>query len=266
MEPARIRFPAQTAPLHGASGLARFGHARLTRLEPTSGRVVRRYEHAAPCHLDVNKLGRIPDAGGWRSRGRRHRPNRHRGQFYSFLHTAIDDHSRLAYPELPSDECKKTAAAVCARANAHYAACGITVRRVLTDNGRDWSFDFRDALAGNAHKRTALAGRQRRGRTLPPQTSRGSLLLEEWPAPAPVPATANARRPDPTGCTGTSTTAAKARPAGALRLPCVTDLSGQYSSRHARPRLDAAPTPTNEEASAAWGEATQPGARRATPA
>ncbi len=119
---------------------------------------MRRYEHTAPgdlVHIDVKKLGRIPPGGGWRVHGRRLRPANHRGLGYTFLHTALDDHSRLAYSELLPDEGKHTAAAFWLRANAYFAACGITVRRVLTDNGNCYrSFAFRDALGGIAHSRT----------------------------------------------------------------------------------------------------------------
>jgi len=156
--PARIGFLLGLHPSTVHRVLARYGLARLRWLDRPTGRVIRRYEHAAPgdlVHIDVKKLGRIPDGGGWRVHGRAHRPNRHRGRGYVFLHTAIDDHSRLAYSEILADERKETAAAFWTRANAYFTSCGITVQRVLTDNGNCYrSFDFRDALAGIAHKRT----------------------------------------------------------------------------------------------------------------
>ena len=156
--PARIGFLLGLHPSTVHRVLARYGLARLAWLDRPTGRVIRRYEHPAPgelVHLDVKKLGRVPDGGGWRVHGRAHRPNRHRGRGYVFLHTALDDHSRLAYSELLADERKETAAAFWARANAYFTACGITVKRVLTDNGNCYrSFDFRDALAGISHKRT----------------------------------------------------------------------------------------------------------------
>ena len=156
--PARIAFLLGLHPSTVHRVLSRYGLARLAWLDRPSGRVIRRYEHAAPgdlVHLDVKKLGRIPDGGGWRIHGRRARPNRKRGQGYSFLHTALDDHSRLAYSELLIDERKETAAAFWLRANTYFASCGITVRAVLTDNGNCYrSFAFRDALAGITHKRT----------------------------------------------------------------------------------------------------------------
>jgi hypothetical protein len=105
--PARIGFllGLHSSTVHRV--LARYGLARLAWLDRATGRVIRRYEHAAPgdlVHVDVKKIGRIPDGGGWRIHGRAARPNRRRGQGYTYLHTALDDHSRLAYSELLTDE------------------------------------------------------------------------------------------------------------------------------------------------------------------
>lgn len=156
--PARIGFLLGVHPSTVHRVLSRYGLARLAWLDRATGRPIRRYEHAAPgdlVHVDVKKIGRIPDGGGWRVHGRAARPNRKRGQGYTFLHTALDDHSRLAYSELLADERKETAAAFWGRAAAHFADCGITVRRVLTDNGACYrSRTFRDALGEIAHKRT----------------------------------------------------------------------------------------------------------------
>jgi transposase InsO family protein len=156
--PARIGFLLGLHPSTVHRVLSRYRLARLAWLDRPTGRVIRRYEHAAPgdlVHIDVKKLGRIPPGGGWRVHGRRLRPANHRGLGYSYLHTALDDHSRLAYSELLPDEGRDTAAAFWLRANAYFTACGITVRRVLTDNGNCYrSFAFRDALGGITHKRT----------------------------------------------------------------------------------------------------------------
>jgi transposase InsO family protein len=156
--PARIGFLLGLHPSTVHRVLSRYRLARLAWLDRPTGRVIRRYEHAAPgdlVHIDVKKLGRIPPGGGWRIHGRRLRPANHRGLGYTYLHTALDDHSRLAYSELLPDEARDTAAAFWLRANAYFTACGITVRRVLTDNGNCYrSFAFRDALGGITHKRT----------------------------------------------------------------------------------------------------------------
>jgi transposase InsO family protein len=156
--PARIGFLLGIHPSTVHRVLSRYRLARLTWLDRPTGRVVRRYEHPAPgelVHLDVKKLGRIPDGGGWRVLGRAAAPSAHRGLGYAYLHTALDDHSRLAYSELLDDERKETAAAFWARANAYFLGCGITVARVLTDNGSCYrSHLFRDALGEITHKRT----------------------------------------------------------------------------------------------------------------
>jgi transposase InsO family protein len=73
---------------------------------------------------------------------------------YHFLHTAIDAHSRLAYSELLADERKESAAAFWLRANAWFTECGITVRKVLTDNGSCYRFHaFADALGNIGYRR-----------------------------------------------------------------------------------------------------------------
>ncbi|RSN66641.1 hypothetical protein DMH08_15790 [Actinomadura sp. WAC 06369] len=97
----------------------------------------RRYEHPGPgamTHLDVKILGRIPDRGGWRIHCRS-KTVRGRGIGYDFVHTAIDDHTRLAYIEALNDE--KGAVTSVRRAAASFAARGIaSIERVLTDNAR----------------------------------------------------------------------------------------------------------------------------------
>jgi transposase InsO family protein len=152
--------------------LTRYGLAKLRWLDRPTGRVIRRMESAC-CgdlvHVDVKKLGKIPAGGGWRMVGRAvGRANRQADkssgvitryrnprQGYHFLHTAIDAHSRLVYSELLADERKETAAAFWLRANTWFNNCGITVRKVLTDNGSCYrSYAFRDALGDINHRRT----------------------------------------------------------------------------------------------------------------
>lgn len=100
-------------------------------------------------HLDVKKLGRIPDGGGWRAHGRSEQV-RGRGIGYDYLHTAVDDHSRLAYAEVLTDEKGTTCAAFLTRAAAFFAAHGIDrIRQILTDNAKNYrsSRAFQQACA-----------------------------------------------------------------------------------------------------------------------
>jgi transposase InsO family protein len=144
--PARIAFRLGLAPSTVHAVLARYRCPRLAHLDQATGVPVRRYERSRPgelVHVDVKKLGNIPDGGGWRIHGRtqglrnRHltSPGQHPAIGYGYLHTSLDDHSRLAYTEILADETKETAAAFLARAHAWYAAAGITIERVISDNG-----------------------------------------------------------------------------------------------------------------------------------
>lgn len=118
--------------------LRRHGLQRLDWMDRPSGRVVRRYEWEQPgqmVHVDVKKLGRIPPGGGHRVVGRKHRsPDRKKGQGYDFVHSLVDDHSRLAYSEVLPDEKAPTCAGFLRRAGAFLAEHGIQVQRVMTDN------------------------------------------------------------------------------------------------------------------------------------
>jgi transposase InsO family protein len=152
--------------------LTRYGLAKLRWLDRATGRVIRRME-SAHCgdlvHVDVKKLGKIPAGGGWRMLGRavgnrNAQADRSSGvvntyynpvRGYHFIHTAVDAHSRLAYSELLADESKDTAADFWLRANAWFTERGITVRKVLTDNGNCYrSHVFHDALGDIEHRRT----------------------------------------------------------------------------------------------------------------
>jgi transposase InsO family protein len=158
--PARIAgivgLPAST--VHAV--LVRHGCNRLDRLDRPTRAPVRRMEMDRAgelVHLDVKKLGRIPRGGGWRTHGRRARPNNIRANRvgYAFVHSAVDAYSRLAYSELLSDEQATTAAAFWARAVAFFTAHGIAIERVLTDNGSCYrSGHFAAALGGVRHSRT----------------------------------------------------------------------------------------------------------------
>jgi transposase InsO family protein len=127
---------------------------RLSHLDRATGERIRRYEHERPgdlLHVDVKKLGKVPDGGGWRYVGRSDglknravtaaRTGAPKSKYRKpligtcYLHTVIDDHSRVAYVEPHDDETKETATAVLRNAVAWFADRGITVRRVLSDNG-----------------------------------------------------------------------------------------------------------------------------------
>jgi transposase InsO family protein len=141
-------------------------------------------------HVDIKKLGNIPDGGGWRAvggvQGAKHRqattPQRRNCKpviGYSWLHTALDDHSRLAYTEILPDERQETAVAFWQRAQAWFVGCGIGVRRVMTDNGSCYkSRLWRDTLAaaGIVHRRIRPYRPQTNGKV----ERFNRTLLEEW--------------------------------------------------------------------------------------
>jgi len=112
--------------------LQRAGLSRWRDLEPSEPPV--RYEHAAPgdlVHLDTKKLGRIVRVGH-RITGTR---DSVRGAGWEFLFVAVDDHARIAFTQIRPDECRPSAIAFLRATVAYYAMLGITVRRILTDNG-----------------------------------------------------------------------------------------------------------------------------------
>ena len=129
----------------------------------------------------MKKLGRIPDGGGHRTLGRQAgRATRSRMGF-DYVHSAVDDHSRLAYSEIHSDEKAATCADFLARAAAFFHACGITrIERVMTDNA--WA--YRKSLAWKAVL-ADLGATGKLTRAYRPQTNGKverfhRILLEEW--------------------------------------------------------------------------------------
>lgn len=181
--PARIGFLLGMHPSTVHKVLARYGLARLTWLDRATGRVVRRYEHEHPgdlVHVDIKKLGRIPDGGGHRVLGRAAAIRVKKGAKpgYAYLHHAEDDHSRLVYSEILANEQMETAAGFWTRANAYFNSCGITVLRVLTDNGPCYRSKVFDAALGEgvAHKRTRPYRPQTNGKV----ERFNRTLLEEW--------------------------------------------------------------------------------------
>ena len=127
----RLRMPRSTV----GAVLRRRGLGRLRFLDPPEPE--RRYEHPAPgdlLHLDVKKLARF-DKVGHRITGRHAGLARSRGAGWDFLHVAIDDHSRVVYVEVLPDEKGETAVGFIQRALAWFEARGVSVSRILTDNG-----------------------------------------------------------------------------------------------------------------------------------
>ena len=138
--------------------LRRLGRGRLKSLDPPIPVV--RYQRERPgelIHIDTKKLGKIAGIGH-RITGRRSGMiNRHRGIGWEYLHVAVDDASRLAYTEILPDERTASAIAFLERALAWFARHGVSVERIMTDNGSAYrSHDFRNACpcAGVRHLRT----------------------------------------------------------------------------------------------------------------
>jgi transposase InsO family protein len=153
-----LRRPRST--IYGV--LRRAGISRLGFIDrPT--RTVVRYEREHPgelLHVDVKKLGRIREGGGWRIHGREMGKADHGGRVgWDYLHVAIDDHSRVAFVRSLPDEKGLTCAHFVADAAAFFASHGVTIERVMTDNAMNYrrSKDFKNTLErlGIAHRRTA---------------------------------------------------------------------------------------------------------------
>jgi transposase InsO family protein len=159
---ARLGVPAST--VHAV--LVRCRLNRLSYIDRVTGEPARRYERSRPgemLHMDVTKFGNIPDGGGWRYVGKpqgdrnrqvtRDRTGIKARKYHPkvgtcFVHTVIDDYTRLGYAECHDDETAVTAVGVLYRAVAWFAERGVTVERVLTDNGSAYvSHLWRDTCA-----------------------------------------------------------------------------------------------------------------------
>lgn len=160
---AATGVPARTC----ARIVARRGMPRLADIDRVTGEVRRRgpvtpvrYERERPgelVHVDVKKVARIPDGGGWRARGESVLAHPGSGAGYACLHVAVDDRSRVAYAELPPDEKKGACSAFMGRALRFYAGLGLAVERVMTDNGpayRSGEFNALPEAAGARHIHT----------------------------------------------------------------------------------------------------------------
>jgi transposase InsO family protein len=161
------------------------GCARLDRGDrATDHTPVLRYQRERPgelIHVDVKKIASIPAGGGWRVRGVGYEGQflRNRGHGYRYIHSALDDRTRIVYSEILNDEQAATAAAFWARAVLWFSSIGITCERVLTDNGSC----YRSGLWHRACTATHTIVKKTRPRR--PQTNGKverfhRILLEEW--------------------------------------------------------------------------------------
>jgi transposase InsO family protein len=143
---AQIAAEVGVSPATVSRILRRLGLNRLSAIEPAEP--VRRYERDHPgeiLHIDIKKLGRFTRAGH-RITGERKGQSNTRGVGWEFVHVCIDDNSRVAFSQILPDEKKHSAVAFLKAAVAYYQSLGMTVQRVMTDNGSCYkSFAFRDA-------------------------------------------------------------------------------------------------------------------------
>jgi transposase InsO family protein len=172
---AKLRIPRSTV----ARILKRHGLERLKKLDPPVP--VQRYEKTRPgelIHLDIKKLGRVKGIGH-RFGGQRANVPRSRGVGWEFVHVCIDDFTRLAYVEVLEDEKGVTSAAFLRRAVAWFAAQGVKVERVMTDNGSGYvSLVFAAAIV-------EIQARHLRTRPYTPRTNGKAerfiqTLMREW--------------------------------------------------------------------------------------
>lgn len=137
--------------------LRRHGLPRLSECDPLTGVVIRaskstavRYERSSPGelgHMDVKKLGRIPDGGGWKAHGRQMGKTgaEKRARIgFDYVHSLVDDHSRFAYSEILPNETGPTTVAFLNRAIDAFAAVGVQLQAVMTDNA--WNYTHSNAL------------------------------------------------------------------------------------------------------------------------
>jgi transposase InsO family protein len=180
----RIGFEVGLAASTVQKILNRAGLGRLDRGDRATDREpVRRYQRDTPgelIHVDIKKLAGIPDGGGWRMHGKgKDGYGGHSGVGYRYIHTAVDDRTRIAYSEILTDEKAITAAGFWTRAAGWYQSIGITCQRVITDNGscyRSGLWHRACATTGTAVKKT----RPRRPQTNGKVERFHRILLEEW--------------------------------------------------------------------------------------
>jgi len=161
-----------------AEGLGRLDSGDRATAEP-----IRRYQRDRPgelVHVDVKKLAGIPDGGGWRTHGRGKAPTVKRSSTgYRFLHSALDDRTRIVYSEIHANEQAVTAVGFWKRANSYFNQLGITIERVITDNGSCYrSKLWRSTL--EAGEISAKFTRPYRPQTNGKVERFHRILLEEW--------------------------------------------------------------------------------------
>ncbi|WP_053914504.1 IS481 family transposase, partial [Streptomyces sp. TP-A0875] len=182
--------PARIGPILGLPAstvhriLTRHRLNRLAWLDRPTGTLIRRYERERPgelIHVDVKKLGRIPDGGGHKALGRQAGRATRNNMGFDYVHSAVDDHTRLAYSEIHGDEKTATCAGFLTRAATFFHSQGITrIERVLTDNA--WA--YRKGLAWKAVL-AELGATGKLTRAYRPQTNGkverfNRTLLDEW--------------------------------------------------------------------------------------
>ena len=179
----RIAHETGLAPSTVQAILNAAGLGRLDSGDRATGEPVVRYQRERPgelIHVDVKKLAAIPAGGGWRLHGRDNDP--HQGQSgvgYRYIHTAVDDRTRVAYSEILDDEQAVTACEFWTRAYAWFVLYGIQCERVITDNGscyRSGLWHQACAATGTVVKKT----RPRRPQTNGKVERFHRILLEEW--------------------------------------------------------------------------------------
>jgi transposase InsO family protein len=153
----KVGVPARTV----SRILRRHGVPYLRECDPMTGELIRsskqtavRYERQRPgelVHMDVKKLGKIPDGGGWRAHGRAATVDQRHKKIkvgYDYVHSLVDDHSRLAYSEILPDETGPTCADFLKRAIGYFATHGITrIERLMTDNAFAYRYSLRTVCA-----------------------------------------------------------------------------------------------------------------------
>ena len=198
------------------------GLGRLDRGDPSTGPPTKplRYERETPgemVHVDIKKLPAIPDGGGWRTHRRGNAGPRQRAR-WRYVHSAIDDRTRLGYSEIHTNETGATAAGFWLRAAAFYALCAIACERVLTNNGPATA-----PATSPKPSKTPVPAPDAPAPTGPKPTAESSVSTasstRNGPTPATGPQTPNDATPTSASCTTTMSTGPTEPSAGTPRWP-----------------------------------------------